>query len=414
MYSGVLNVRFFKTIASVTALTVGLAACATGQEIAHKQPDKMFFKPDMTGADYVAHVKDCRESTKDIKGTVQNSGGGTYYNGAGGLIGLLAVVVVAGAIHGARKAEANQTAQDRAFGHCMGSRDYVVVDAPRKTVTALDNARTDDAAAKVIDTYRETAEFKIAADWHTAKSTNTVESYDTFLAAYPDSVFDDTAQEWRRRVAWSVTKDTHTIDAYNAFAATYPDAEETKKVPEFVQEIAHVQSIIEDKWALSFLTVPGVPMAGLTPDGWNMRSYGGGTVALECRSAYLGMDIRMQFSDGIGHGYIHANSLESKEIYGRMKTNGELELYATWPDDDPLMFIGRFEIEEQAPEFSVFLVRVHSSSERRCGVYTEFEFAEDQRVIKEDIDGWLGGARKLPAEASERLVRLEQDRTYHP
>lgn len=59
--------------------------------------------------------------------------------------------------------------------------------------------------------------------WQKARITNTIESYEDFIAAYPDSIYVKEARSIALELAWKKAKRADTVDAYESFLEKYPE-----------------------------------------------------------------------------------------------------------------------------------------------------------------------------------------------
>ena len=397
-------------VVTASAILFVVAACETSSEIAHKQPGKLFFKPDMEAKSYIANTQACREASKDVKGHVPSSGSGSgYYSGGGGLIGALAAGLIVGAIKGAQQAAANDDARSRAFAICMERRGYVVADAPDSVIDGLRRAGSDqERVADIIEGYRQSPEFSVSSDWYVAANHDTLEAYNAFLNSHPDSAFDEILHDRRKELLWASATEVNTVSAYTYFADQYPDAEQAEKVPARIDGITLLQSKTGGREGVYYLELKETDMAGLEANGWRVSTYTSSSQITPCYEPYLKMSVRMKFTGEIGFGYLRAQNVDPKEVFGRLGSNGVLQVYATWPEDDPIVMKGRLQLDGIENANTNFVVRTTSAAKKRCRSIAEFEFPEVDPTAGTTIEAWMGGPEKPRLEIHNALEDAEQ------
>jgi hypothetical protein len=111
--------------------------------------------------------------------------------------------------------------------------------------------------------------------WEEARAANTPESYDRFLATYPEGEFVSQAKaraaELRETRDWEKATATNTLDAYREFVKSHPDGRMSDEARIRIESFALSAPMPESAPGLATLEGPATPAASASAGGYRIQ-----------------------------------------------------------------------------------------------------------------------------------------------
>jgi len=180
----------FRRIVLLTA-ALALVACQTVRPPgAPAEGDMFFVKADMTGETFLEDSDYCVRNDRAYVSHVSSGGspGAIQFSGAGGILGVLAAVVVVTVI--------SESSRPNGYANCMTFEfQYMVASMPDHLRSALSRTSDDTRRAAAIDRFVQSDDMLEVTSLVDALDTATAEAIEQHLAAYPSGILEDWARE---------------------------------------------------------------------------------------------------------------------------------------------------------------------------------------------------------------------------